>query len=129
LNFGRNPYEDCNGGGNTTELANILMDGQWYVQSYIDDGDDETNDYNGYTLTFSSDGAVVAANNSNTINGTWSVVNSSNGLDVILDFGIAMPFDEFNDDWDVVTYNNTRVELFDVSGGNGGTDYLTFQKL
>jgi hypothetical protein len=40
-----------------------------------------------------------------------------------------MPFDEFNDDWDVVTYNNTRVELFDVSGGNGGTDYLTFQKL
>jgi hypothetical protein len=57
------------------------------------------------------------------------VVNSSNGLDVILDFGTAMPFDEFNDDWDVVTYNNTRVELFDVSGGNGGTDYLTFQKL
>tara|TARA_R110002012_G_scaffold81440_3_gene206014 strand:- start:352 stop:1863 length:1512 start_codon:yes stop_codon:yes gene_type:complete len=129
LNFGRNPYEDCNGGGNTTELSNILMDGQWYVQSYIDDGDDETNDYNGYNLTFNSDGTVLAENSNNTISGTWSVVNSSNGLDVILNFGTAMPFDEFNDDWDVVAYNNTRVELFDVSGGNGGTDYLTFQKL
>ena len=99
------------------------------MQSYIDDGDDETNDYNGYNLTFNSDGTVLAENNNNTISGTWSVVNSSNGLDVILSFGTAMPFDEFNDDWDVVTYNNTSVELFDVSGGNGGTDYLTFQKL
>ncbi len=129
LNFGRNPYEDCNGGGNTTELTNILMDGQWYVQSYIDDGDDETNNYNGYTLVFNPDGTVLVENNNNTISGTWNVVNSSNGLDVILDFGTAMPFDEFNDDWDVVTYTNTRVELYDISGGNGGTDYLTFQKL
>lgn len=128
LNFGRNPYEGCNGGGNTTELTNILKDGQWYVQSYIDDGDDETNDYNGYTLTFNFDGTVVASNNSNTINGTWGVVNSGDGLDVILDFGTATPFDEFNDDWDVFTYSTTKVELFDVSGGNGGTDYLTFQK-
>ncbi|CAM3303590.1 hypothetical protein [Aequorivita lipolytica] len=129
LNFGRNPYEDCNGGGNTTELTNILKDGQWFVQSYIDDGDDETNDYSGYILTFNTDGSVIAENSSNTITGTWSVVNSSNGLDVILDFGTAMPFDEFNDDWDVDTYTTTRVELFDISGGNGGTDYLTFEKL
>jgi hypothetical protein len=129
LNFGRNPYEDCNGGGNTTELTNILIDGQWFVQSYIDDGDDETNDYNGYALTFNADGSVLAVNSNNTIGGTWSVVTSGSGLDVILDFGAAIPFDEFNDDWDVDTYTTTRVELFDVSGGNGGTDYLTFEKL
>lgn len=129
LNFGRNPYEGCSGGGNTTELTNIFIDGQWFVQSYIDDGDDETNDYNSYVLTFNADGSVLAVSSNNTISGTWSVVISSNGLDVLLDFGTAIPFDEFNDDWDVVTYTNTRVELFDVSGGNGGTDYLTFQKL
>ncbi len=129
LNFGRNPYADCNGGGNTSELINILNDGQWYVQSYIDDGNDETNDYIGYLLTFNTGGSVIAENSNNTITGTWSVVNSSNGLDVILDFGTAIPFNEFNDDWDVDTYTNTRVELFDISGGNGGTDYLTFEKL
>jgi hypothetical protein len=129
LDFGRNPYQGCSGGGNTTELTNILIDGQWFVQSYIDDGDDETNDYNGYALDFKLDGTVLAENSSNTINGTWNVVNSSNGLDVVLDFGTAIPFDEFNDDWDVTTYKNTRVELFDISGGNGGTDYLTFEKL
>src|SRR5690606_687864 len=127
LTYERTP--NGGGGGNTTELTNILLDGQWFVQSYIDDGDNETNDYNGYNLTFNSDGTVVAENGSITINGTWSVVNSSNGLDVILDFGAAMPFNEFNDDWDVVAYTTTKVELFDISGGNGGTDYLTFQKL
>ncbi|WP_052671364.1 hypothetical protein [Aequorivita vladivostokensis] len=129
LDFGRNPYQGCSGGGNTTELTNILIDGQWLVASYIDDGDDETNDYNGYALTFNADGSVLTVNSNNTISGTWSVVTSGSGLDVILDFGTAIPFDELNDDWDVVTYTTTRVELFDVSGGNGGTDYLTFEKL
>ncbi len=129
LNFARNPYTDCNGGGNNTELTNILLNGQWYVQSYIDDGNNETNDYNGYKLTFKTDGSVIAENSNNTIIGTWNVVNSSNGLDVVLDFGSAIPFDEFNDDWDVDTYTSTKIELFDISGGNGGTDYLTFQKL
>lgn len=129
LDFGRNPYQGCSGGGNTTELTNILIDGQWLVASYIDDGDDETNDYNGYALTFNADGSVLAVNSNNTISGTWSVVTSGSGLDVILDFGTAIPFDELNDDWDVVTYTTTRVELFDVSGCNGGTDYLTFEKL
>lgn len=129
LTFGRTPYEGCSGGGNTSELVNILTDGQWYVQSYIDDGDDETNDYNGYVLGFYANGTVTAENGSNTNNGTWSVVAGSNGLEVILDFGVSIPFDEFNDDWDVDTYTTTRVELADVSGGNGGNDYLTFQKL
>ncbi|MBT0607390.1 hypothetical protein [Aequorivita echinoideorum] len=129
LNFGRNPYEDCSGGGNPEELSTILIDGQWYVQSYIDDGDNETNDYNGYSVTFNSNGSVIAQNGGNTINGTWSVINSSSGLDLILDFGNTIPFDEFNDDWDVVNYSDIKIELTDVSGGNGGTDFLTFEKI
>ncbi len=130
LNFGRNPYTGCGGGGgNTTELTNIFIDGQWFVESYIDDGDDQTIDYNGYTLTFNANGSVVAVNGGTTINGTWGVMEDGNELQVMLNFGTAVPFDEFNDDWDVLAYTTTRVQLFDVSGGNGGTDYLTFQKL
>lgn len=129
LNFGRNPYTGCSGGGNTAELTNILKDGQWYVQKYIDNGKDETNDYNGYVVTFNSNGSVTAENSNNTNTGTWSVVNSSSGIDVILNFGSAMPFNEFNDDWDVSTFTNNKVELVDISGGNGGTDFLTFEKL
>lgn len=132
LNFGREPVTGCGGGGgggSAQALEDVLQDGEWFVQSYIDDGDDETSDYNGYVLTFNADGTVNAVNGATTLTGNWSVTSSSSGLDVILDFGTQFPFDEFNDDWDVSNFTDTLVELFDVSGGNGGTDYLTFAKL
>lgn len=33
-----------------------------------------------------------------------------------------------SDDWDVLERTDTKIRLIDVSGGNGGTDYLTFEK-
>lgn len=36
--------------------------------------------------------------------------------------------DELTDDWDIISYTDTKIQLVDVSGGNGGTDYLTFEK-
>lgn len=124
LTFERDPFS---GGGGTTDLENFLVDGTWFVFSYIDSGDDETGDYAGYNINFDVNGTVTASNGSNTNNGTWQVLNSGNKL--LLDFGADFPFDEFNDDWDVLTATNTRVELQDVSGGGGGTDTLIFEKL
>jgi hypothetical protein len=37
--------------------------------------------------------------------------------------------DDLSDDWDILSYSATKIELIDVSGGNGGTDYLTFEKI
>ena len=129
LNFGRNPYTGCSGGGGGSQALNdILLNGPWYVATYLDDGNDETNDYNGYNVTFTEGGSVTATNGSNTINGTWAITGSSD-LDLVLDFGTQIPFDEFNDDWDVLNYNDTTITLQDVSGGGGGTDTLIFEKL
>ncbi len=130
LNFGRQPVTNCGGGGGGgAPLGDVLVDGQWYVQSYVDDGDDQTGLYQGYTLTFNTDGTVIAVNGSTNISGTWNVFGGANDLHLDLDFGSQFPFDEFNDDWDVSNYTDILVELFDISGGNGGTDYLTFAKL
>ncbi|MBT8275784.1 MAG: hypothetical protein KJO39_06565 [Bacteroidia bacterium] len=128
LEFGRAQATGCGGGGSGQALVDALEDGQWFVSEYLDDGIDETMDYNGYTLTFST-GTVVATNGSNTFNGTWAVTDTGGDLDLTLDFGTQIPFDEFNDDWDVLNFTNSIVELEDVSGGGGGTDNLTFQKL
>ena len=35
---------------------------------------------------------------------------------------------DLSDDWDIVERTDTKIRLQDVSGGNGGTDYLTFEK-
>jgi hypothetical protein len=107
-------------------LANILSDGLWSVASYTDNGNDETVDFNGYQINFDSNGTVVADNGSS-INGTWEVQNSGNKL--LLDFGTTFPFNQLNDDWDVISTSNTQVMIQDVSGGNGGTDVLILNKL
>ena len=62
-------------------IENTAVSGSWTISSYVDSGQDETNDYNGYTFTFNDDGTVVATNGGNTINGTWSVTDSSNSND------------------------------------------------
>jgi len=128
LTFGRNPASGCNGTGNAQELTDIMEAGSWSVASYIDSGDDETADYNGYTLTFNMAGTASATNGTNTFNGTWSITGSTD-LDFNMDFGPDEPFEEFNDDWDVLNYTASRVELQDISGGGGGTDTLVFEKI
>jgi len=53
-------------------------------------------------------------------------------VDSDLDFNIffASPpdFEDLSDDWDFISHTSTKIELIDMSGGNGGTDYLTFEK-
>ena len=39
-----------------------------------------------------------------------------------------MDLDELNSDWHIIEQNSNTIKLEDVSGGNGGTDYLTFIK-
>ena len=125
LTFERTPFD---GGNGNDDLTAILSDGLWIVASYTEDTNDQTANYNGYQLNFNSNGTVEANNGSNTNNGTWMVISSGNQM--ILDFGTAIPFEEFNDDdWDVISVSTTAVTIQDVSGGGGGTDTLTLQKL
>ncbi len=118
------------------EVTATVETGTWRITNYIDSGQNETNDYNGYDFTFSDNGVLTANNGTNTITGTWSVTDSSNSTDDSnddIDFNIFFPvpdtnvFEDLNDDWDLVIYTNTKIELIDISGGNGGTDTLTFE--
>ncbi len=134
LRIGDNRLEfrsNCNGGGggggNEGDLADYITDGIWIVAAYLDDGNNETSDYNGWEFDFLIDGTVEASNGSDTIEGSWSVIGED--LELVLEFGDNMPLDEFNDEWDVIDLEEMRIELQDVSGGGGGTDTLVFEKL
>lgn len=118
------------------KVEKAIVEGNWKVASFSEDGVDETYYFAGYTFTFSDNGTVTATNGSTTISGTWSVTDdnsndddSSSDVDFNLYFPDTNNFDELTDDWDIVTSTDTQLELVDVSGGNGGTDKLTFTKL
>ncbi|RDY58630.1 hypothetical protein DX873_13130 [Flagellimonas nanhaiensis] len=121
------------------QIRNTVQSGTWRITRFMDSGQDETTDFTGYEFSFNSDGSLIATNGTNTKTGTWSVTNDSNSNDDSssdddIDFNIffAVPetddFEDLNDDWDVVSSTSTKIELIDISGGNGGTDMLTFER-
>lgn len=132
---------DSNNNQNSVdETIAIAQTGTWRITSFIDSGDDETSDFNGYVFTFNENGSLVADNGSVTVTGTWSVTDdsSSSGDDDSNtddnDFNIFFPvpesndFEDLNDDWDIVSVSSSVISLIDVSGGNGGTDTLVFEQ-
>ena len=130
LTFGRTPT--TGGGGNSNNFIEHLTTDDWFVSLLDDDGEIETCHYVTYTFNFAANQTVTATSASNTVNGTWEVQTSSSGLDLVLNFEITGeddPFDDLNDDWDVVEFNSTLFSLLDVSGGNGGTDILKFGRI
>lgn len=121
------------------EIVNNVQSGDWIITEFIDSGENEINHFTGYTFTFSSNGDLIATSSETTLNGTWSVTNDSNSdddspddndIDFNIFFNVAESnnFEDLNDDWDILSYSSSKIELIDISGGNGGTDYLTFEK-
>lgn len=126
------------------QLESTVEGSTWVITKFIDSGNDETNHFNSYSFSFNSDGSLVANNGSDTVSGSWSVTvdsssssddddgSSSSDDDNDVDFNIVFispaDFEELSDDWDIISNSDTKIELIDVSGGNGGTDYLTFEK-
>lgn len=124
-------------------LMAIAMDGTWIISNFIDSGENETNDFQGYQFTFASNGVLTASNGTNTLTGTWSVTTSSSdsndddgsSSDNDIDFNIFFQvsedndFEDLNDDWDITSSSSSEISLFDISGGDGSTDVLVFTKL
>jgi hypothetical protein len=123
-----NVIDDCNddGSGNTS-LSDIIVNGTWRISSFIDDGEDETYEYNGYNFTFSSNGSVVAIKNTTTINGTWSTTMEDGYSILNLNFNDNL-LEELDEDWRILENNNSLIKLRHVSGGDGSTHYLNFTK-
>ena len=124
---------------NQKQITNISTDGTWIVSSYIDDGDDETSDYSTFRFNFLEDGVLNAtdllSSNSNPYVGTWYITDSNSNdddslddLDFNINFTVSNQLDDLSDDWDIISFTDTEIKLIDVSGGNGGTDYLTLSK-
>lgn len=124
--------KDDNKTKNTIE-SNV-QSGTWKITKFVDSGTDETSQFSGYNFSFNNSGVLNANNGSNNFDGSWSITdNNSNDdsqddLDFNINFSENNNFEDLNDDWDFVSQSETKIELIDVSGGNGGTDYLTFEK-
>lgn len=117
-----------------TVIQNNVQTGDWKITSYIDSGKDETSHFSGYFFTFNSNGTISATNGSVTNAGTWSLTDSNSNddtpgvVDFTILFNLGNDFDSLSEDWQILSQTSKKIELKHVSGGNGGTDFLTFEK-
>lgn len=116
-------------------VINTVKSGTWRITFYQDSGVNETSNFSGYNFTFGLNSALTATNGTNTYVGIWSVTTDNSGDDspsADLDFNIAFTspanFSELTEDWNIIEKTDTKIKLVHVSGGNGGTDYVTFEK-
>lgn len=128
-------HDDPVGPEDAEALRSTAQSGDWTITYYFDTDKEETSDFAGYVFTFTAQGVVTASNGTNGFTGSWSVSvddSSDDSPDDDVDFNLffSEPFlaDELNDDWDVLEFSSTRIALRDVSGGDGDTDLLTFEK-
>ena len=109
-------------------VSNTVTSGTWRITYYWDSDHDETSDFSGYTFTFASGGVLTAVKSGTTVTGSWSTGTDDSKTELVISFASPASFIEISDDWEVIEMTSTRIKLRDVSGGNGGTDYLTFEK-
>ncbi len=119
---------------NPSSIINIVNNGTWRITYYYDTDQEETNNFIGYNFTFGANNVLTASNGTITNTGTWTITDSNSNDDNLsdLDFNITFAnpaqFVEISDDWKIMEKSSTVIKLKDVSGGNGGIDYLTFTK-
>ncbi|HSD14632.1 MAG TPA: hypothetical protein VLB74_08285 [Flavobacterium sp.] len=129
-----NSSSSSNNNQTIDEIKNDVMSGTWRITYFFDTDSDETSNFNGYNFTFGSSSILTATDGSNTNVGAWSVTDDNSGDDSPddIDFNIvfASPpdFAELSEDWHILEHTDTKLRLTHVSGGNGGTDFLTFEK-
>jgi hypothetical protein len=129
----------CSNDNTATPSPTIIIDnvqsGNWRITSFIDSGKDETSHFSGYTFTFGSNGILTSTNGSVTHAGSWNISNGNSNddspgdIDFNILFSLPNDFEDLSEDWHIISQSSTRIELIHISGGNGGTDYLTFEKM
>jgi hypothetical protein len=117
-------------------MENLAEQGSWIITYFFDTDHEETSNYAGFEFTFGADGSLTGTDGTSIYNGTWSITDSSGSddspseddIDFNIFFSSPPDFEELSEDWDIIQINENLIQLTHVSGGNGGTDFLTFEK-
>lgn len=115
-----------------TEIQATVTTGTWVVSLFEEEGVDETSDFAGFRFIFNEGGVLRADSGDNSISGAWSITSDDDDSQEDIDFNIffssPVNFEELTEDWDIVSYSDTRIELSDESDDTTTVDRLIFQR-
>lgn len=120
--------KDDNNSITTGNVSSTVSSGTWRVTYYWDTDHEETSNFSGYSFTFAGGSVLTAVNGGTTVTGTWQTGTDNSTVKLIISFASPANFAEISEDWHVLERTDTKIRLQHISGGSGGTDYLTFEK-
>ncbi len=112
----------------TVNLTATATSGNWRVTYYYDNNTDQTSKFAGYTFTFAANNVLTATKASTSVVGNWAAGTDDSKVKLIITFSTPADFAELTEDWHVLERTDTKIRMQHISGGNGGTDFLTFEK-
>lgn len=118
--------------GDVLQIRNILKAGDWMVASYTEGETDVTASLADYTINFAILHlmGITLGEMGNTQAGLWRVLrNSDNKLKIYLNAGDNDPLAALTDDWEFVSITDGRLEIKDISGGEGNLRILVFERI
>ncbi|WP_163409114.1 hypothetical protein [Flavobacterium ajazii] len=117
-----------------TPAISVLTVGTWRITKFEDSGVNKTADFAGYNFTFSNGNVLAVNGNDQTYSGSWSVTSDDEhdtppdtDLDLNLYFANPQSFRVLNEDWDIISISDTKVEVADIDD-DGPSDYLVFER-
>ncbi|MDC7999541.1 hypothetical protein POV26_00665 [Aequorivita todarodis] len=127
LTFGREPNGGGGGGPDPQELRDILEDGTWYVDKFLDDGRDETADFYGFDFNFYNNQTVYASNGTVYVYGIWIVTVT--GQELNFEFDMDSPINGADDqNYKALQYSPTSVTFITRDSQGNIEDTLIFKK-
>lgn len=122
--------DDATNGNNDPQFANIettLQDGIWEISNFSNNGDNETNQFEGFDFRFLEDGVVTVQNDILSEVGQYGYsINNDDEEKLNIEFAIE-PFSKLNQNWRIEAASDTAVELFFLSA-SGEPKSLDFIK-
>jgi len=108
-------------------LSEVLLEGNWLIAQFKVRGDVITQEYEGFSLDFMENDAVVASKNNDKVEGEWLIKNDA-GDRILFGFGDVIPLNELNGEWEVKSVAEKRVEFHRANDINDIIDVLVLEK-
>lgn len=112
-------------------INTLLMSGDWTLTSYINrSGTDLTEEFAGFFFSFDADEELRADNPDTQVAvlGEWEAITNSDMPILLMEFEVEEGvFEQLEDDWDIVSTSETKVEL--TSSSDEGDKTLVLEQL
>lgn len=113
-------YSTCGSESNSGDALSDALTATntlWSVSSFIDEGDNETAEFAGFELSFSTNGTLSIQNGNATTGGTWS--SQKNATELVIEINSNSILDELDEDWKVLSISATEISLQDIDDSTG----------